>query len=68
LYYLLAHASPEVVKHVAKTSADITVDISVLCPVTLDYKIYTISKVIIVISCITNSKNLTNNKPFDKMD
>jgi hypothetical protein len=68
LYYLLAHTSPEVIKHVAKTSADITIDISVLCLVTLDYEIYIISKTITVISCITNSENLTNNKPFDKID
>jgi hypothetical protein len=65
---LLAYASPEVVKHIAKTSADITIDILVLCLVTLDYEIYTISKVIVVISCITNSENPTNNKPFDEMD
>jgi hypothetical protein len=65
---LLAHASPEVVKHIAKTSADITIDTSVLYLVTLDCKIYTISKVIIVISRITNSENPTNNKLFDKMD
>jgi hypothetical protein len=68
LYYLLAHASPEVVKHVAKASADITVDISVLCLVTLDYEIYAISKATVVISCIANSENLTNSKPFDKVD
>jgi hypothetical protein len=65
---LLAHTSPEVIKHIAKTSADITVDISVLYPVTLDYEIYTISKATIVISRIADSKNLTNSKPFDKMD
>jgi hypothetical protein len=65
---LLAYASPEVVKHVAKTSADITVDTSVLCLVTLDYEVYTISKIIVVISRITNSENPTNNKLFDKMD
>jgi hypothetical protein len=68
LYYLLAHASLEVVKHIAKASADITIDISVLYPATLDYKIYTISKAIVVISCIADSENLTNNKLFDKMD
>jgi hypothetical protein len=68
LYYLLAYASPEVVKHIAKTSTDITVDILVLYPVTLDYKIYAISKTIIIISCITNSENLINNKLFDEVD
>jgi hypothetical protein len=68
LHYLLAYASPEVVKHVAKTSANITIDTSVLYPVTLDYEIYTISKAIAVISCITDSENPTNSKPFDKMD
>jgi hypothetical protein len=65
---LLAYASPEVVKHIAKTSADITIDTLVLCLVTLDYKIYTISKIIIVISCIIDSENPINNKPFDKVD
>jgi transcriptional/translational regulatory protein YebC/TACO1 len=65
---LLAHTSPEVIKHIAKTSIDITIDISILYLVTLDYEIYTISKVIIIISCITDSKNPTNNKLFDKMD
>jgi hypothetical protein len=68
LYYLLAHASLEVVKHIAKASADITVDISVLCLVTLDYKICVVSKVIVVIFCIADSENPTNNKPFDKID
>jgi hypothetical protein len=68
LYYLLAYASPEVVKHIAKASTDITINILVLYLVTLDYEIYTISKIIIVISYITDSKNPTNNKPFDKMD
>jgi hypothetical protein len=68
LHYLLAHASPEVVKHIAKASADITVDTLVLCLATLDYEVYTVSKAIAVISCITDSKNLTNNKPFDKID
>jgi hypothetical protein len=68
LYYLLAYISPEVLKHIAKTSADITVDTLVLYLATLDYKVYTISKVTIVISCIADSKNPTNNKPFDKMD
>jgi hypothetical protein len=68
LYYLLAYTSPEIVKHITKASVDITIDTSVLCLVTLDYEIYTISKIIIVISCITDSKNLINNKPFDKMD
>jgi hypothetical protein len=68
LYYLLAYASPEVVKYIAKTSADITVNTLILCLVTLDYEIYTISKTIVVISCIANSKNPTNSKPFDKMD
>jgi hypothetical protein len=65
---LLAYASPEIIKHIAKTSADITVDTSVLCLVTLDYEIYIISKTIIVISRIADSENLTNNKLFDKMD
>jgi hypothetical protein len=68
LHYLLAHTSPEVVKHIAKTSADITVDILVLYLVALDYEIYTISKATIVISCITNSENPNNNKPFDEID
>jgi hypothetical protein len=68
LYYLLAYTSPEVVKHITKTSADITIDILVLCLVTLDYEIYIISKTIIVISCITDSENLTNSKLFDKVD
>jgi hypothetical protein len=68
LYYLLAYASPEIIKHITKASADITVDILVLCLVTLDYEVYTISKAIIVISRITDSKNPTNNKPFDKVD
>jgi hypothetical protein len=65
---MLAYASPEIVKHIAKASVDITVDISVLCPVTLDCEIYTISKVTVVISYITNSENPTNSKPFDKID
>jgi hypothetical protein len=68
LYYLLAYASPEIIKHIAKASADITVDTLVLYPVTLDYKIYAVSKVIVVISCIADSKNPTNNKLFNKMD
>jgi hypothetical protein len=68
LYYLLAYASLEVIKHIAKTSVDIIVDILVLCLITLDYEIYTISKAIVVISCIADSENLTNNKPFDKVD
>jgi hypothetical protein len=68
LYYLLAYTSPEVVKHIAKASVDITVDILVLYPVTLDYEIYAVSKAIIVISCITDSENPTNSKPFDKVD
>jgi hypothetical protein len=68
LYYLLAHASPEVVKHIAKASADITVDTLVLCPATLDYEVYAVSKAIAVISCIADSKNPTNSKPFDEMD
>jgi hypothetical protein len=68
LYYLLAYASPEIVKYIAKTSTDITVDILVLYLVTLDYKIYTILKTIIIISCITDSENSTNNNPFDKVD
>jgi hypothetical protein len=68
LYYLLAYASPEVIKHIAKASADITVDTLVLCLATLDYKIYIISKATIVISCITDSKNPTNSKLFDKID
>jgi hypothetical protein len=41
LYYLLAYASPEVVKHIAKASADITVDILVLCLVTLVLRTHT---------------------------
>jgi hypothetical protein len=68
LHYLLAYASLEIIKHIAKTSADITVDTLVLCPATLDYKIYTISKTTIVISRIINSENPTNSKPFDKID
>jgi hypothetical protein len=68
LYYLLAHASLEVIKHITKTNADITVDTLVLCLVTLDYEVYTISKTIAIISRIANSKNPTNNKPFDKID
>jgi hypothetical protein len=68
LYYLLAYTSPEIIKHIIKTSVDIIIDILVLYLVTLDYKIYTISKTIVVIPCITNSKNLTNSKPFDKID
>jgi hypothetical protein len=68
LYYLLAYTSPEIIKHIAKTSINITIDTLVLCLVTLDYEIYIISKVIIVISCITDSENLINNKPFDKID
>jgi hypothetical protein len=68
LYYLLVYTSPEVVKHITKTSADITIDISILYLITLDYEIYAISKAIIIISCITDSKNPTNNKLFDKMD
>jgi hypothetical protein len=67
LYYLLAYTSPEIIKHIAKTSVDIIVDTLVLCPVTLDYEIYIISKITIVIFCITNSENLTNSKPFDKV-
>jgi hypothetical protein len=65
---LLAYTSPEVVKHIAKTSADITVDTSILCLVTLDYEIYIISKVIVVIFRIIDSENPTNNKLFDKVD
>jgi hypothetical protein len=65
---LLAYASLEVVKHVAKTSADITIDTLVLCLVTLDYEIYIISKATVVISRIADSKNPTNSKLFDKMD
>jgi hypothetical protein len=68
LYYLLAHTSPEIIKYIAKTSADITVDTLVLYLITLDYEIYTILKVTIIISCIANSENLTNNKPFDEID
>jgi hypothetical protein len=68
LYYLLAHASLEVVKHIAKASADITIDISVLCLVTLDCEVYTVSKVIIVISRIADFENLTNSKLFDEVD
>jgi hypothetical protein len=68
LYYLLAYTSPEIIKHIAKTSADITINILVLYLITLDYEIYTISKTIIVISYIANSKNLTNNKLFDKIN
>jgi hypothetical protein len=68
LHYLLAYTSPEIIKYIAKTSVDITVNTSILCLVTLDYEIYIISKTTIVISCITNSENLTNNKPFDKID
>jgi hypothetical protein len=68
LYYLLAHASPKIIKHITKASADITIDTSVLYPVTLDCEIYAISKATVVISRITNSKNPTNNKPFDKID
>jgi hypothetical protein len=68
LYYLLAHTSPEVIKHVAKASANITIDTSVLCPATLDYEVYTVLKAIVVISCIADSENLTNSKLFDKVD
>jgi hypothetical protein len=68
LHYLLAYASPEVVKHIAKTSADITIDISILYLVTLDYEIYAISKATVVISRIANSENPTNSKPFDEVD
>jgi hypothetical protein len=68
LYYLLAYTSPEVIKHIAKTSVDITVNTLVLCLITLDYEIYIVSKIIIVISCIANSENLTNSKLFDKID
>jgi predicted MPP superfamily phosphohydrolase len=68
LHYLLAYTSPEIIKHITKTSANITIDILVLCLVTLEYKIYTISKAIVVISRITDSKNPTNNKLFDKID
>jgi hypothetical protein len=65
---LLAYTSPKVIKHIAKTSIDITVDTSVLYPVTLDYEIYTISKTTAVISRIIDSENPTNNKLFDKVD
>jgi hypothetical protein len=68
LHYLLAHASPEVVKHIAKASANITVDTSVPCPVTLDCEVYIISKATVVISRIADSENPTNSKLFDKMD
>jgi hypothetical protein len=34
----------------------------------MDYEVYAISKAIVVISRITNSKNPTNNKLFDKID
>jgi hypothetical protein len=68
LHYLLAHASPEIVKHVAKASVDITINTLVLYLVILDYEIYTISKTIVIISRITNSENPTNNKPFDEVD
>jgi hypothetical protein len=68
LYYLLAYASLEVVKHIAKTSANITVDTSVLCLATLDCEIYAVSKITVVISCIADSENPTNSKPFDKVD
>jgi hypothetical protein len=68
LYYLLAHASLEVVKHIAKTSTNITVDILVLCLVTLDYKVYIILKATIVIFCIVDSENPTNSKLFNEMD
>jgi hypothetical protein len=68
LYYLLAYTSPEVVKHVAKTSANITIDILVLYPATLDCEICIVSKAIVVISRIANSENPTNNKLFDKID
>jgi hypothetical protein len=68
LHYLLAHTSPEIIKYIAKTSADITIDTLVLYLETLDYKVYTISKAIVIISCITNFENLTNNKLFDKVD
>jgi hypothetical protein len=68
LHYLLAHASPEIVKYIAKTSADITVDTSVLCLITLDYEVYTVSKATAVISRIADSENPTNSKPFDKID
>jgi hypothetical protein len=65
---LLAHTSPEIIKHIAKTSANITIDTLVPYPVTLDYEIYTVSKAIVVIFRITNSENPTNSKPFDKID
>jgi hypothetical protein len=68
LHYLLAHASLKIIKHVAKTSIDIIIDNLVLCLVTLDYEIYIISKITIIISRIADSKNSTNNKPFDKVD
>jgi hypothetical protein len=68
LHYLLAYTSLEVVKHVAKASADITIDTLVLYLATLDYEIYTVSKITIVISCIADSKNPINNKLFDKID
>jgi hypothetical protein len=68
LYYLLAHTSLEMIKHITKTSADITIDILVLYLITLDYEIYIISKTIVIISCIANSENLTNSKLFDKID
>jgi hypothetical protein len=56
------------IKHITKTSADITIDILVLYLITLDYEIYIISKTIVIISCIANSENLTNSKLFDKID
>jgi hypothetical protein len=68
LHYLLAYISLEVIKHIAKTSTNITINILVLYLVTLDCEIYIISKTIIIISCITNSENPTNNKLFDKVD
>jgi hypothetical protein len=68
LYYLLAYASLEVIKYIAKASVDITIDTLVLCLVTLDYEIYTISKAIVIISRIADSENPTNNKLFNKVD
>ena len=67
LHHILGHPSPDVIKHIEKAVADVTVDHSEPAPSTINCETCSVSKATQVISRRTEVDEPENGIPFDRM-
>jgi hypothetical protein len=66
IHLILAHASPEVISKVKHAADDITIDLSIPCPTTIQYQTCSISKATEIISRRTEVEDEATG-PFDRI-